>query len=122
MARKHPFRDTYLSKHHLLSKHRNGCNRPENICYLWRDKHDAWHVLYRHKTVQEILNLTHLEIRGRKTPLRKWHQPWAWETLWGNKSKEQVVKILKRFSRLQLRKKYKEELEHFKWLQKKKRK
>lgn len=44
-----------LSKHHLIPVCRGGKNEP--VIYLKQQKHDAWHILFRVLTLDEIIQL-----------------------------------------------------------------
>lgn len=54
----HPKRMVELSKHHLLPKTRKQKNthEPRNILLLWRDKHNAWHAIFKIYTLGEIIS------------------------------------------------------------------
>ena len=47
----------YLTRHHLTPKTRNGKDTPENILYIYRNKHDVWHTLFGNLTLQEVIKL-----------------------------------------------------------------
>lgn len=50
-------RSNKLTKHHLLAEARGGNNRPENILFLKREKHDTWHTLFGNMSLEEAINL-----------------------------------------------------------------
>lgn len=59
-------RKNYISRHHLCPKERlklhteNENQVRENyhrILNLWRDKHNAWHLLFHNLTLHEIIEL-----------------------------------------------------------------
>lgn len=57
---RHPFREDHLSKHHCYPKARLRhealkTDFPHLTVYLWRQKHDAWHKLFRSMTIDEII-------------------------------------------------------------------
>lgn len=51
-----------MSRHHLTPKSRGGSWSMDNILKLWRDRHDAWHLLFGNMTLSEIIvALTRIE-------------------------------------------------------------
>jgi len=103
MARRHPFRNTYMSNHHTIPKSIERKKIPKNEkCYLikiWRDKHDAFHILYHNLTLNEIIVFISLELKGKRTCLRQWHKPSAHKVLWKEKNYSQILLILKTLRR-----------------------
>jgi len=93
----HPYKDTFLSKHHLLAVKRGGTKTPSNIVLLWYDKHCAWHRLFGLMRLCEIINVI-------KSP--KWFlfdsKRDSWELLFGYKTKWEVVDLLRRLQRAKL--------------------
>lgn len=56
MKRKRKMRRT--TRHHLTPKSRNHSNsRPYNLLSLWWEKHQAWHVLFGNRTLEEIIEV-----------------------------------------------------------------
>lgn len=55
MCKHHPKRDTFLTRHHILPRHRKGKSIPSNTLKLWRDRHDAVHFLFGNQTLNEIV-------------------------------------------------------------------
>lgn len=59
--KQHPFLGI-LTKHHLIPKQRlkqfygKGFPMNNNIIRLWRFRHDAWHVLFRQMTLNEVID------------------------------------------------------------------
>ena len=92
----HPSRNTFLSKHHIVSKRRKGTKIPSNILLLWRDRHDAWHRLFNHMTIIEIVNYL-------KSPKRVINYTDDWFLVFGYKSKYDAVDLLYRVHRAKLR-------------------
>ena len=43
------------TKHHLTPKSRKGNAEEANILMLWRENHNAWHVLFGNRTLEEII-------------------------------------------------------------------
>ncbi len=90
----HPKRDTFLSKHHDKCKSKNGVKQPYNIILLWYDRHCAWHRLFGLMRLYEIINVI-------KSP--KWFlfdsKRDSWEMLFGDKTKWEVVDLLRRLQR-----------------------
>lgn len=103
--KKHPYLG-YLSKHHLIPRQRlkdyygNSFRMGGNILRLWRLRHDAWHVLFQQKTLNEIINYLHQrsdKIYGYQTP--------TWNVLFKSKTKNEAIKLLCRVRKI-IRKKY----------------
>lgn len=96
----------HLSVHHLIPKKRLRdyyglffC-LPNNKLRLWRVKHNAWHKLFKNRTINEIIK--HLRNRN--------HLIWGykkkyWRILFGNKNKTKARKLLVRMRNM-IRKKY----------------
>ena len=57
-----------MSRHHLKNKCRFGMPTPENLLNLWRDKHDAWHLLFKNASPEEIV-----EILQRMMSMKGYH-------------------------------------------------
>lgn len=63
------------TRHHLTPKchYRGGykpaINSPENILLIYRDKHDAWHRLFKEATLEEVIGLLTRVARMKK---RRW--------------------------------------------------
>jgi hypothetical protein len=96
----------HMSKHHLVPKQRmrdyygGSFKMPNNILRLWRLKHDAWHVLFKQKTLNEILKYLRKpidQIYGYKSE--------TWKILFKNNNRKDVYKILLRVRRM-IRKRY----------------
>lgn len=96
----------HMSSHHLIPRERirsyygETLTLPNNLLRLWRLKHDAWHILFGNKTLNEILK--HLkkrssDIYGYKTL--------TWKILFREKTKKEVFRLLLRVRRV-IRKKY----------------
>lgn len=96
MALNHPFRDTYLSKHHILAKQRGGHLCPSNTLRLWRDKHDSWHYNFGMLTINEIIDALYKRNHILIVHSRSKH----WKFMFGNKSFRQIIELLKRIRRI----------------------
>lgn len=96
----HPFRNTFLTRHHLKSSKRGGIKEKKNLVCIWWDKHCAWHNLYDHFTLGEIIGLMELELRGMNTVLSKRHDNASWTILWRRKDMGQAMSLLKRFRKI----------------------
>ena len=46
-----------LTRHHLLPKSRGGNGEPENILYLWVERHRLWHFLFGNNSLEEIIQI-----------------------------------------------------------------
>lgn len=55
-----------LTKHHLTPSCRGGKTTPENILYIWRDKHEMFHFLFGNLTLEEIIHLLQRVARIKK--------------------------------------------------------
>jgi hypothetical protein len=44
-------------KHHLTPRSKNGDDEPENILLLNMLRHQAWHILFGHKSLEEVIQL-----------------------------------------------------------------
>jgi hypothetical protein len=102
---KHPFRETFMTRHHSVPISRMPHKEKLFLLRIWRDKHNAFHVLYRNLTFGEIIVLTKVNMKWGGTVLEKWYSARAWKALWGNKSKKQVYDILQRTRKMKRRKK-----------------
>ena len=46
-----------LTRHHLTPHSRGGQGTPENILWIYRDKHDVWHKLFGNFTLEESITI-----------------------------------------------------------------
>lgn len=90
----HPFRNTFLSKHHLFPKCRNlkQTYNPKFILKLWRDKHDCFHYIFLNYTIDEILSNWY--------KYKKYSQSDDWKMLFNNLDFEESRRLLKRMYRI----------------------
>ena len=93
----HPFRDTFLSRHHMLPKVRKlkGSGRPENILMLWRDRHNVFHEIFGNFTFMEIIS-----------NWNKFQKHWGtkkWKFLFHDLSEKEARNLLKRTYRMKKR-------------------
>jgi hypothetical protein len=44
-------------KHHLTPRSKEGDDEPENIMLLNMFRHQAWHILFGHKSLEEVIKL-----------------------------------------------------------------
>lgn len=49
-------RSLKITEHHIIPKSRHGVKEPGNVLNLERSKHDAWHILFDNKTLDEIIH------------------------------------------------------------------
>jgi hypothetical protein len=97
-----------ITSHHLVPRVRirdyygAAFALPRNRIKLWELKHAAWHVLFRLKTINEII--TYL---GKRDRPYGYYGP-AWKVVFGSKTSKQARSLLVRTRRI-IRKKY----EHF---------
>ncbi len=58
-SKTHPKTGQRLSRHHITPKSRRGdihnVNEVEHVLYLWRNRHDSWHFLFKNMTLDEII-------------------------------------------------------------------
>ncbi len=86
-----------MSIHHLVPRQRlrdyYGMTfyLPENTLRLWRYRHDAWHVLFGNKTLNEIIR--YLGSRPQKI---SGYKGIFWKQLFGEKNRTQAKKLLMR--------------------------
>jgi len=57
-----------LTRHHLKNKCMGGMNTPENILMLWKNKHVAWHTLFKNMNLDQIIECLYRvrELQRRK--------------------------------------------------------
>ncbi len=105
MSKKHPVYG-YMSKHHLIPKHRlriyygETFRMPHNRLRLWRVRHDAWHTLFGNKTINEIIRY----LGGRVDGIRYYRKK-PWQTLFKDLSAKSAKKLLIRTRNI-IRKRY----------------
>ena len=96
----------YISIHHLVPRQRmrdyygTTFHMPKNKIRLWRLRHDAWHVLFRNKTINEIIRYL-----GNRVNKIYAYKTITWEILFGDKNNNQARKLLERMRAI-IRKKY----------------
>lgn len=95
----HPFRYTYLTRHHILPRERQGTSQPHNILRLWADKHHAWHQIFNSRTIYEILQRFDLYRFYIKRP--------QWKMIFGDKSMDECRALLYRVARIKRTLKFK---------------
>lgn len=95
-----------ISIHHLVPRQRmkdyygTAFHMPRNKLRLWRLRHDAWHVLFRNKTINEIIRY----LGNRPSRIYAYLSP-TWNILFRGKSRKQAQKLLIRM-RDKIRAKY----------------
>lgn len=85
----HPFRNTFLTKHHILAKIRGGVGSKRNLIKLWRDKHNAYHIIFHNDTFREAL--AKLNIYYKKHKYSK-----EWKLLFKDLTIDEIRKLLQR--------------------------
>lgn len=82
METKHPFKSNVtLRKHHLIPKIRKGIGSPSNLLNLWDYKHLNWHLLFRERTLNEIIfEIDKLYVEYRAT--KEWFSLFKYKELW----------------------------------------
>ena len=90
--KQHPFRDTFISRHHLLPKSRGLKNtfKEYNILHLWRDKHNIWHCIFHNATITEILS--------KKYKVNT--NTYFWKKMFGDKTLNEAKALLRRMYRI----------------------
>lgn len=97
----HPFRETFLSIHHLKAKARGGTRKPNNCLKLWRDNHSFWHILFNNSTLDEIISkLSQHKCKFIEDVFMEPRKYYAYQFLFKDKSIENVLKLLKRIRRM----------------------
>lgn len=95
-----------ISIHHLVPRQRMKIyygicfNMPKNKIRLWRLRHDAWHVLFGNKTLNEVINYL-----GQKTTTIYGYKSITWKIVFGEKTNRQARRLLVRVRRI-IRKQY----------------
>lgn len=89
----HPFRETILTRHHLIPKIRaeKNTHKKRNILMLWRDRHNAWHSIFKVYTFKEILENWYKFKHSYKNK--------NWESLFHDLSFDEAKKLLVRMKR-----------------------
>ncbi len=91
----------YMSKHHLIPRQRlkdyygDSFRMPHNTLRLWRLRHDAWHVLFRQRTINEVI-----QYLKKRTDEIYAYRTKTWQILFGNKSRNEARKLLIRMRRM----------------------
>jgi ubiquinone biosynthesis protein Coq4 len=90
----HPFRNTFLTKHHLYPKSRKlkQSYDPKFMLKLWRDKHDCFHFIFLNATIDEIISEWYKYKRLYKSN--------AWKFLFNNLDFDESRKLLARMLRI----------------------
>lgn len=97
----HPFRNTYMTVHHLKAKARGGTRKPSNSLRIWRDRHTAYHILFHNDTLDEIISkLVSNPCKFTTNVLANDKRYQAYRLLWRNQPVTHIVKVLKRLSRI----------------------
>jgi hypothetical protein len=97
----HPFRDTFMTVHHLRAKTRGGVKKPNNSLRIWRDKHTAWHILFHNDTLDEIISKMSMNLyKFTRYILEDDKRYQAYRLLWRNQPLVHVLQILKRLRRI----------------------
>lgn len=78
------------SIHHLLPQSRNGTNKKWNLITIPQNIHSAWHNLFANLLPEEVCLL--IPFIGLETEKRKE----SWQTLFGEKSRLDAIKIVRR--------------------------
>lgn len=91
---RHPFRDTFLTTHHLKPKIRllPHTYSPQNKLKLWRDRHNLWHKWFKVLTLREIIN--------QWDSFRMYYNTPEWKLLFHDLSFREANKLLKRVARI----------------------
>lgn len=84
-----------MSKHHLVPRQRMkdyygiSFSMPHNKIRLWRLRHDAWHILFGNKTLNEIIRYL-----GNRPSKIYAYQTLTWHILFGDKTRREARKLL----------------------------
>lgn len=81
------------NKHHLIPHSRGGSKIESNLLLIKMYRHNKWHILYKNRTLKEIIHLL------KSISPAKFKKPPQWKVLWGNKSLQQVIALLIRVQR-----------------------
>lgn len=97
----------YMSRHHLTPRERGGKNRVSNLCRLWWSKHSSLHKLFQNRTLDEIIaHLCFLVKQCEVTcqpveqiPVRCNGHAIHWETVFGDHTVPEAIRVLSRLKR-----------------------
>ena len=87
----HPFRDTFLTKHHIRPKIRGGILSPDNTLKIWYDKHQAYHRLFGTLVLDEIISWLKRDV---------YYSVQDWTIVFGSKTPVEAVSLLIRVRRI----------------------
>ena len=89
----HPFKKgVFLTRHHIVNRSKHGTSVPSNILKIWSDRHVAFHEIFSSHTINRIIDNFYLFRFYRKRP--------QWKLLFGDKTDDEIIKVLKRLSRM----------------------
>lgn len=59
-----------MTSHHLTPRSRCGNDHGENLMRLWNNRHELWHMIFRNKTLEEVVVLFYMleDLFGDRTP------------------------------------------------------
>ena len=87
-----------MNKHHLRPRSRGGEKLTYNLLLIKVSRHNAWHVLYGNRTLNEIIVLLRYLLKDKE--LRNFPHSKLWTTLWGKRDLWSVIQILERLQRI----------------------
>ena len=76
-----PYRRVRMSRHHLLPKSLGGGGTPDNILYLWRDRHDVFHKIFGNLTLEQCIAVLQRVARMKGRTSCESHTPKGYEVI-----------------------------------------
>lgn len=84
-----------MDRHHWTPQSRFGKSTKKNISWLYRKKHNSWHYLFLHLTLEEVIQyLLHNGVYLKRNNQRDW------QIIFKDKSVGEVINLLKRLQRI----------------------
>lgn len=85
-------------EHHLISRSKGGESLGSNLLRIDVYRHDAWHLLFGNKTINEIVNLLKdfKDYREFMRTIDHYHKHRAYQLLLGKRTIEEVIVLMLR--------------------------
>jgi len=99
---KHILYNMGMDRHHLTPCFRNGKTTKRNIVWIYRKKHNCWHYLFLHLTLEEVI----LFLRKNGHYIKRKH-PNDWEIIFKKMTVEEAINFLERLARIKKSQSYK---------------
>jgi 4-hydroxyphenylpyruvate dioxygenase-like putative hemolysin len=84
--------------HHLISSSKGGESLDSNMLRIDAYRHDAWHILFGHQTINEIVELLKNYKSGKEflRTINNYYKHQAYRLLLGKKTIEEVIVLMLR--------------------------